>query len=552
MCFKNFRERLLRAYACVVRKVLPTYAVKCLTKRYVSTKWGSKKNEFSFLFCPGVKKELKAIEKLGFDAKALQEREWSYETELELLKQGNYALVDRIKTEEALKIVVEQGYVQPIVQAIRVCTPSKRFLISLICDWDREKLLAVISAVPSAFDSLTTWEVFGVEEKTAYEGQYQWAVAQALIKAKPTWAPKFIDEATKIVPSRLNEEAIETIKICVETAVNNDINIATNMSYLMVIFPNFYAFVRASVVQSKHVDKYVMVMLPQLITRLGKKDFSSFYAKENSPAAWRSSKEKLSDAQEAACWLYFGLRNSTLHLIVEKLSFLKSSLSEEAFEQLTDEVVRIASNLKDIETLMRFFKDDAELTKELRSKLLKVSGTEQSAVLLSYFPFADWQEKDAERAVRQMAEGKTLPADRMSELSEKLQKIAIEELEIQSEIAVIRNGNCGDKEILVKQKLHPRSEVVLFTDYYGTLDSYAPMYVQNYCMAESSFKAMIQRYRDRSDYDIEPRVRRLISLHAEKWGLSKKNYQNLLQSPYYSDMAAVLKRYLKKEDVSES
>jgi len=66
-------------------------------------------------------------------------------------------------------------------------------------------------------------------------------------------------------------------------------------------------------------------------------------------------------------------------------------------------------------------------------------------------------------------------------------------------------------------------------------------------MSESAFKVLVSNIRDSQNYGIEERVSKLVRLHAEKWGLSEKNYKDLMQSEYYSKLAAVLKKYCKVE-----
>jgi len=537
MCFKKFRECVLRAYACIMRTLFPTYCVKCLTVRYNK----NKKNQNAGLFLPGVEKEMKAIEKLGLDANALQNREWSYDTRVKLLEQGNFALVSRIHTEKELDIVVKLGYIQPIIGAIKAYTPSKRFLQSLIQNWDREKLLAIVSAVPSAFDSLKAWEILGVEEKQAYTDKDRWAVAQALAKVKPDWAPKFITEVMKIVPSRLNEEALEALKCFVEVAIENKVDISKDTPYLMVIHPDLYMLLRKALAKDQSmVAPYVRVMFPQLVDNLVK-NFGAIYAKEG-PSAWARSAEKLTEAQEAAVWLFFALRSETIDLVVDNLSAIKSRVSEKAFHLVEEDVFELSTGIREILILMDSYKDDEGMRDELREKLLKTKNPAQS--LSKFYPFNEWKKEQAEKAVRAMAVEKKLPLDRLSELSHELQAVAMEELEIQSEIAVIRNGTSGEKEELMKQKLHSRSEKVLFYCYYGTLRSYALSYVANFCMDESSFADLVTHVTDERGYSISGDVEHLVELHAKTWGLSEKNYRDLMQSKSYSGQGALLKKYV--------
>ena len=192
----NFRERMLRAYAAIMKFLAPTYCVKSLTLNYThSEKRGSRKNENATLFLPGVEKELKAIEKLQLGEAALKAREWSYDTRIALLKSGNFALISRINTEKELNFIVD-GVSTPteaVIEAFKVYTPSKKYLLEFLSHPDRNKLFAVIAGAPATFDALTVWEVLNVAENQPYEGKDRWTVVQALVNAKPSWAPKFVE-----------------------------------------------------------------------------------------------------------------------------------------------------------------------------------------------------------------------------------------------------------------------------------------------------------------------------------------------------------------------
>jgi len=541
----NFRERVLRAYACIMRTLFPTHCVKSLTLNYIKTKRGSRKNENADMFLPGKDKELRAIKKLQFGMEEIRQRQWSPETEIELLKQSNFALVSRIKNEAALNIVVEHGYISPICEAMNVFTPSKGYLLNLIRHWNKEKLFSVIEGVPSAFDSLKEWDILGVTEKQAYEGKELWAVARALVNAKPEkWAPKFIAEVMKIVPSRLNEHALAALECFVEVAIENRVDISTSTPYLMVIHPDLYVKLRIALTQEGDPKKfypYVKLMFPQLVTKLDN-NFGAIYAKEG-PSAWARSKKKLTEAQEAAVWLSFALRPTTIDLVVDNLSAIKSRVSEKAFQSVEDDVFMFSTGTREILSLMKFYKDDAQKQEELREKLLGAASPHNA--LRQFYPFNGWKEDQAERAVRAMAVGKTLPED-LSALSVELQAAAIQELEIQSEMAAI-GSTClllSDQEKLMEQKLHARSEIFLFQKDYNWHEMKAHYIISNK-MEEESFRALVN-FCGTGYQDDENRIRKLIFLHAHNWGLSAQNYKDLMQSPLYADLGARLKSYVQK------
>jgi len=550
----SFSERVLRAYAAVMKKLFPTWCVKhkTLKLKHYSGTWGTTHNYAGELFLPGKEAELKAIEKLGFDAEALNKRYWSMETKIELLEQGNFAMLSRIKTEDELRTIIRTGKIEKIIEAMGYYTPSRKYLLDFIRSMPDHQLFLIIKAVPSAFDSLQAWEVLGVDEKAPYEGKDNWIIARNFIEAKPSvWLPRFLKELRKIEPSELNHEAMLTVADCVIVAKDSKVDISDSIVYLMTFHAKSYAVLRYEIAQNygkKEINPYVKVLLPSLLGKIASKGFMDFFKgyTDEVPEEWAKMMKPLSEEREAAVWLYLALKHGCeTSVIIDNLATLREKLIGKAWLYLVKQVIANAEGISDIEKLIKFFNNDEKIQEKLRDNLLEVA-TSSSEVLKGYFPFDGWKKEQAEEAVRLMARGKTLPDD-ISSLSEELQSVAMDELEIQSEIEVLRGGSCGDKEALILQRLHPRTEVYLLTCEYEKLVSYGLTYVQNFCMDDSTFKTVVNTNEDSACGKIENSLKKVITLHAEKWGLNQRNYKDLMQSPYYSNMAAFLKKYVQKE-----
>ena len=188
--------------------------------------------------------------------------------------------------------------------------------------------------------------------------------------------------------------------------------------------------------------------------------------------------------------------------------------------------------------------------KGVRAKLVEKTVESDAKILLSYWPFNGWEAETAEKAVRKLAEEKKLPLTKLEELPEELRAAAIEELEILSETAAISRSYYGEQQKeLMKQKFHARSEMYLFCLDYNWQEL-KQLYITYNEMDEASFKVLVNFCGTNYAGDRE-KIRDLIILHATKWGLTEKEYNALMQSPY-SPLAADLKKTCKSEVVSES
>ena len=169
-------------------------------------------------------------------------------------------------------------------------------------------------------------------------------------------------------------------------------------------------------------------------------------------------------------------------------------------------------------------------------------------VLLGWFPFATWPVETAKEALKKAIEKDDFPNDRMSELAESLQDYVKDRLEVQAELAFLFQYKIP--EDVMRRKLHPESEVVLFAHSYSHFANQpAKVYVESNELSDAGFKqlATVQRI---ENYGVGDIAKELIRLYANNHGLSKQNYIDLMSGPY-KELAPELKGYLRSEMTAE-
>ena len=259
----------------------------------------------------------------------------------------------------------------------------------------------------------------------------------------------------------------------------------------------------------------------------------------------------LEECYDAMAWLsicyQMMAKQDICNLILRNWVDIKEHVSNAVYQQLCEKLVKNIYNPHQAKQALGLL--DVTFKPSIIDKLLKILSDKGASWLSDLFPFKDWSDGQQKKAIRIMAAGKALPKERMNEISEELQKIAFEELEIQSELTVIHSGNKEEMKELIAHKLHSRSEVALLCSGYRRADAYGQEYINNHKMDESSFADIVLRTRDDNGSSITS-MPNFIRTHAAKWGLSAQNYQDLLQSPY-SSLAALLKESIRKAQDGE-
>ena len=517
----------LQLFAAIVRNFFPRFAVKCFTKKI---------NSNAVLYLPSVQKQLQLIDKLGLSADELRERVWSLDTKIELFRKGEYALLAEIRTEREFETIAASADINRVAQAMKYYTPNKAGMLRLLHQYGLEAL-DLVKAVPSAFDSLAPWEVLGVGEKEAapVADDRRWAFAEALVCAKSSWAPKFMLELRKIVPQKLGEIGREYFELFFNRAFEAKEDIAELMPYMAVFFPELYAKVRENYYLYSDFSAYFCMMFPQLRKHLGgHAEVKNLYGVALSG--------NLVENDDAYAWLSIGVcRLSDARIygcILSSLAQLKKMLSSEAYVQLFGLMADRATSTREIEVLMAL-KEEVYKTR-LREKLVACGA---SGALQKRFPFADWDNETAKKALEVLAEAGIVPVKRLGELTPALQKVAIKAIENQAEIAAVK----ADAFTAVEYHLCPAAEGVLFSlDF--RCQKYKLLYIEKYKIADVTFLYMLNKEFKYSDD--KGNLFELVGAYARKWGLTREQYLAILQSKI-KENALSLKSFVKDEEPKE-
>lgn len=514
----------LQLFAAIVRNFFPGWAVRHFT---------CKGNPNVRLYLPrSVEKQLRLIDKLKFDTDELREREWWTETKVVLLLKGNYSLLPEIRTEQEFEAIVDSADVERVAQAMKYYTPNKAGMLRLLNRYGLETV-ELIKAVPSAFDSLMSWEVLGVRvDEAAPVDDKRWALAEALVSAKSSWAPKFMFELRKIVPQQLSEIEKGRFEHFFNRAFDAREDISELMPYMAVLFPELYAKVRENYYRYDDFSPYFRMMFPQRRKYLRGHN-------EVKDLCVAAVSGRLEDWADAYAWLSIGvsrLGNARVYgCILSFLTQLKELLSTEAYIQLFG---LMADNVKlahDVEILMNCG-EEAYRTK-LREKLVEC-GT--STFLRNQFPFAGWDEKLAKDALAVLASGDMIPVQRLNELTPVLQKAAADIMEARAQIAAVR----ADAFAAVEYHLCPAAESVLFSLDFRS-QKYKLLYIDKYKIADMTFLYMLNK--EFNYVEDKGNLYELVGAYARKWGLTREQYLAILQSKI-KENALSLKSFVKDEE----
>lgn len=519
----SFLQRVQEAFAAVMRVVLPLYCVRVLTQKSRKDPW---------LYLPGTEKELQAIEKYEIAGSELAARVWSLGTKVALLKRGIMPLLSEIKTEEEFSAVLEHGDVRHIAQAMKVYTPSKAKMREVLA-LDAEKLSRIAEVVPAAFDTVMPWEILCVatESTPCPADNPRWKVAKTLAARKAAWAPGFMKMLWNMPPRQGTEKDAELFKYFFNIAYDKKEDISDLMAYMCVFYPTEYAKIRENYYLYEDFSAYFCKIFPQMLKHLAEHD------EVKDPRAVAIS-GRLDDWTDAYAWLSIGynrLSNPKIFAcVLSHLAEIKERISEEAFDQLFAELVRNAAYVSDVKQLLSY--GMSVYTAVLRKKLVSF---EAPYAFVSFFPFKDWDEAVAKKALRSMAMGNTIPVNRLNELSPELQDAAKEEMEISAQVMALQKEDVYT--LVANLQFHPRAELFLLE---RVCTKAVLQYMERVKMADSSVSFILSgTFSEKLGTEVQSQ---LIFAYAKRWGLSAAQYVAVLQSPIKSK-AVFLKAYLREE-----
>ena len=207
-----------------------------------------------------------------------------------------------------------------------------------------------------------------------------------------------------------------------------------------------------------------------------------------------------------------------------------------------------ANHLGNISTCFKYLADysdefKANYHKYLISRALdhleKVSGRfvareTTSSYLKIFFNYSGWTEAQKEIALRAMAAGQSLKDEDFEDLNDDEKAIVINELEIFSELDLLRKS--PSKVIEHKIHLLPEAEAEFFVDGMMSCYKFWNMYVEMFKLSQYAYAKIVRS--GRWEYYID-----VITLHASRHGLTEWEYRQLMNSPMQS-LAPQLKQYL--------
>ncbi len=443
------------------------------------------------------------------------------------------ALLSEIKTEEELDAVIAQRCPAMLVAAMRVYTPTRDKMRELCMQLERNLLRAVAGQVPSAFDSLEPMEVLGVKKGCQVElTPARWEVALVLAKARPSWAPRFLLELRNIVPNKLGEEGEKLMIEFFEIAFVVKQDMAEMMPYFCVFQPELYAKLRASLLEAENVASYFQMMFPQLLRYLQKSTYTYFSAIE--------VEGELKNEEDIYAWLRIGVAHlreyRVYQMMLDNMHSIKAHILPALFDNLVIEMVESAQNCADLYTLCKFANADQQENLFLALVEKAEATNKGGGVLQRVFPFKGMSEALIIRAIKVLVGMKQFPVEQVRELSEAMQVVAFEELETQSQIETINEGDVN--ALIGIAKLYPRAEKHLLNN---GLEKIAFAYFQRVQIDPTTFSWILQSMKISLKFKES-----LIFRYAEKWGLNQSEYMQIMQSRLNSQ-AAFLKKYLRDE-----
>ncbi len=564
---------ILNVFAAIMRVSFPQLCCKYFTK----IKEGCRDQEHYAklkLFLPGEAKELRAIKKLKLSWDEISDHVWSPETELALLKEGNYALIGKIRggDTEALDVICATGDADLIAKVFAQATPSNYYLKKWLFEAKADVVAGVLKRVPVAFNSLSYDDVnnlnyVGVLVNSASEEN----ASDKQKKSAQKWATEVVTRNEFMNCSLSNQES-ELFESAMSVLLNADYDFSKYMENLQRWHRRWYCSIRDHASTSAYCEEYLIERLPRIwYLADAKEERFAQYSGQNcvtekgDARRWMTLVRKniwrprVAIAALRTC-TYLSYNNpgaavvdlqrelvssaQQFNVIEIALGKLPEQYQSQLQSKLYGSITTVAEAMKALELL------PASYHKGIRAKIAEIAIEYDAEKLLSYWPFDGWEGSVAASVVRKLSIYKWLPLDKLTELPKHLQNVALEELEIQAELGVIHSFTSAEMEKLIEKKLHSRSEVTLLTARNETVSTYGEKYVSLHKMSDRTFSAIVLRTLDAHRDSIESTLKKVISLHAEKWGLSEENYKALLQSPY-SSLAALLKESIRKAQDGE-
>ncbi len=533
----SVKSKIARALA----RMFPTWAIKkmCIKERSNCKDW----------IVYDVDKAMYLINKHRFSAEEIRERVWAPEVRLALLSmldsKGRKALASTVCTEEELNAVLEKADCFDFkLQAIKAYTPSAKKMRELLTSAPIDLLSKIATEAPTAFNTVTAKEVLGItpNQKCNVAKESRWDLALDLMGAEPKWCPKFMSLIVEISPRQLTDVEIAYFKDIFAIAKDAKVSLAGLLSYMSVFFKEEYILYANAFKDYPTFAMEFKEMFPQYVKYL--KDGAGHY--KSLAMLGTHVNENFLQKDDAYAWLGIGREllakdevvYNTLLDNIKSIYAANPSVGKELAELMLakgrklDLIVKLKEEVPSaIDDTLFYERAFAIINDHSRHPFYA-----DAPDYLKFFPFTGWKEDNAKYALRRIVLCGKLPLERIDELSDELKDFVMSIMEAQSQLnALSYHGKVAE---LVELQLYPEVEIALLRkpEFW---EEHILKYIEKYGLSQEAYEFLLK------GFDWDAAYRKIISVFAEKKGLTQKQYMQLMQS-VRSSLAPFVKQYVKE------
>ncbi len=487
-----------------------------------------------------------------YNRKWIRARVWSLETRLWLLQKPDAiitcegddsfkisnVLLDDVATQEEFDIVCKTKNTDYVIQALRVFTPKKEKMLEFY-KTGSVKFVQVAKEIPQAFSTLTVKNVF----EYPFAGR-DYQLAEVLVYANPEkWVVpvmKFLDEHR----FHNQEDVMGLFEVAFNEAFRLKLDISSLMPTLRVHYPSFYKKILDKHYLYNDFTPYICIMLNYELQN----NILNFVTLDESLAnnPWLrlavNSRNILCYNRIFSCWQ-----------IIEKKTAPR--IEKEFFQHLLKNI----KHSDVIETMLCTFVGDSERIGNIIHRVGFLAREENLSMMyngtickevLSYFPFTSTDFNTyvgldkIKPFLEQLIEVKAFPVERISELSEDLQKFVFQKLEEQSQCDLLSTN-----DLLLA--LSTREYMPAYNEAKSLVDCRFEIKAERQLLSKSTDNKFVIQYleetriHDSNYYHFlkEKNAGSIFTISAKAHNITKKNYIALMASRY-SYLAPELKQYV--------
>lgn len=533
----SVKSKIARALA----QMFPTWAIKkmCLKERTNCKDW----------IVYDVDKAMYLINKHRFSAEEIRERVWAPEVRLALLSmldsKGRKALAYSACTEEELNAVLEKADCFDFkLQAIKAYTPSAKKMRELLTSAPMELLRKIACEAPTAFNTVTPKEVLGIGPKQLCNvaKDFRWDLALELAGSDPKWCPKFMELIKEIPPHKLTDVEVAYFKDIFAIALEAKVSLVGLLAYMYVFFKEEYILYVNSYKDYPNFGMDFKEMFPQFVKHL--KDGAGHY--KSLDMLGTHVNVNFMQKDDAYAWLGIGRELLAKDEVVYNTLLDNIKAIYEANPTVGKELAkRMLQNGRKLDYQIKLKEEvptaiDDNLLYNRAFELIKYNSRHpyyaDAPDYLKFFPFTEWKEDNAKYALKRIVLCGKLPLERLDELSDELKDFVMKTMEAQSQLnALSYQGKVAE---LVELQLYPEVEIALMKKP-QFWEVHILKYIEKNGLSQEAYEYLLKDAYEWDDY-----FRRYLTVFAEKWGLTQKQYMQLMQS-VRSSLAPFVKQYVK-------